>query len=591
MEQLEPVFPPSFYEDNGGLWGPDKEGDPMQFTFTPVRVLALVRSPGSDCWSTWVEIGDSDGNLKRLILPNRDLVGGSGKVLRTLAEAGLAIVPGGEKGVTCYLRLCRPTARRILAPCSGWLGEDEDVFVTPHEIIGNIPDAEVIYSPDVNAPSAHSIYAQGTLDEWKQEVAARARNNPILVFCLLVALLGPLLRLFRLDGGGFHLCGRSSRGKTTALGGAASVWGDGSDPATSPEKSFIRRWSLSSNAVEGIAAAHSGMLTTLDELATFAGPDFGSVVYNITGGQGKSTFRSNRTLAKTRTWEANVLSTGEITIEAKIAEAGKQAKAGQLLRIVSIPVGDNIVADPHGESPGDFAVSYKNACSRYFGTAGPAFVTSLVGALNDFKAENLEAMLKALESYASELTQAGIEPEQARAIRRFAALKVAGELAVDFDILPCSYDEIHQAVTFVRDLWLNDTRGISDTTRAVRALRSFLVRNHSAFVNVADPRAKVKGCIGFWSATRSCYLLTDEQLLTASGLEAKAVAKDLRERGFLHTEEAGRLKVGQKVAAMQDKRLRLYAVRASLLEATLNGEEAAVESIESSTINQEFEDM
>lgn len=584
MEKLEPVFPPDFYEEKGCLYGTGPDGGSVQYTLTPVRVLALVRSPASDTWSLQVEIEDSDGKPKTHILLSRDLLGGGGKVLRDLADAGLVIIPGRERGVTKYLRLSRPEARRILAPSSGWLGDDGDAFVTPHEVIGNVPGADVIYAPEVNSPSAHSIYASGTLEEWQREVALRAQGNPILVFCLLVAFLGPLLKLMKIESAGFHLYGRSSRGKTTALQGSSAVWGNGSDPATAPEKSFIRRWSLTANAVEGIAAAHSGMLTALDELATFTGTDFGAIVYNVTGGQGKSTFRSNRTLAKTRTWEANVLSSGEITIEAKIAESGKQAKAGQLLRIVSIPVGDNIIVEPHGESPADFAVSYKHACSRFFGTAGPAFVTELVKILREAREESLQEMLKALESYTADLTPKGTEPEQARAIRRFAALKVAGELAVDLGILPYSPEEVHQAIVSVRDLWLNETRGIGDTTRAVRALRHFLVRNHSAFVSVTDPKAKVKGCIGFWNSNRShhdgCYLFTDEQLAAASGLEAKAVAKQLREYGFLLTEEAGRLKVGQNVVAMEGKKLRLYAVRASLLEANLNGEESTADSEE-----------
>lgn len=45
MKQLEPVFPSDFFERDGCLNGPGLRDQTVQYTFTPVRVLALVRSP------------------------------------------------------------------------------------------------------------------------------------------------------------------------------------------------------------------------------------------------------------------------------------------------------------------------------------------------------------------------------------------------------------------------------------------------------------------------------------------------------------------------------------------------------------------
>lgn len=65
---------------------------------------------------------------------------------------------------------------------------------------------------------------------------------------LSAAFTAPLLKLAKLQevgGAGLHLMGDSSRGKTTALQVAASVWG---------APTFMRTWRATTNGLEAIAA-------------------------------------------------------------------------------------------------------------------------------------------------------------------------------------------------------------------------------------------------------------------------------------------------------------------------------------------------
>jgi uncharacterized protein (DUF927 family) len=81
------------------------------------------------------------------------------------------------------------------------------------------------------------------------------------VLAVSTAFAGPLLGLTGAEGGGLNLHGPSSKGKTTALQAAASVWGRG---ATDP--GFVRSWRGTANSQESGAALVSDTLLCLDEI-------------------------------------------------------------------------------------------------------------------------------------------------------------------------------------------------------------------------------------------------------------------------------------------------------------------------------------
>ena len=144
-----------------------------------------------------------------------------------------------------------------------------------------------------------------------------------------VAFAGPLLAWAgATDGGGFHLVGDSSCGKTTALRVAASVWGG---------RDFLQRWRATDNALEGLAAAHSDLVLCLDELAQLDPKVAGESAYMLSNSAGK--VRATRTgAARPRlTWRLLFLSAGEVGLAEHMSEAGRRTRAGQELRMVDLP--------------------------------------------------------------------------------------------------------------------------------------------------------------------------------------------------------------------------------------------------------------
>jgi len=563
--QTNGEFPASYDLRPDGLWIMCADGSSIRATYTWLRVISRARTPQGDGWSYTIAYADGDENLSEITIPSTDLIGAGSAGLKSLVGAGVDICPEYEKKVLSFIRESRPGRRDLLIPSTGWV-DQRNLFVMPSQVMGDTSGERVIYRPEVNSPTEKSMHPQGTLDDGKKNVAALTQGNPYLIFALLASLSAVLLRFLGLDGGGFNLFGPSSRGKTTFLQVGSSCFGNGSDPASNAD-SYIRRWNVTGNAVEALGAAHNDTLLALDELGTFFSKGIDALVYNLTGGQGKAAMTTSRQLQKQRAWTCLILSTGEISFKAKIEAGGSKVMAGQLIRMIDIAAGDTIFHDTHGMEPADFANCIKNACSTWYGAAGPAFVSEIV-AQRDCEPDLRAALLDALEQFTVELTPEGLLPEQARAVRRFALLRLAGELAVQFNILPLTDEDILAAVTFVRDRWLSTSENqVSDTDRAIKTLQEFIIRNHSAFPNTTDPKAKASNARGFFNPENGWYLFTEDQLKAASGCDDdRRVARALRDKRLLVTHEGGRLRVKQNLACLGKSWPRFYGVRAVILD-------------------------
>lgn len=97
----------------------------------------------------------------------------------------------------------------------------------------------------------------GSLAHWRREVTSRCLGNDRLVLTVSTMFAGPLLRFTGATGGGFHIVGGSSSGKTTALRVAASVVGP-------PE--YAREWRSTANGLEGAAVLHNDATLILSAL-------------------------------------------------------------------------------------------------------------------------------------------------------------------------------------------------------------------------------------------------------------------------------------------------------------------------------------
>lgn len=142
-----------------------------------------------------------------------------------------------------------------------------------------------------------------------------------------------------------------------------------------------RTWRATSNGLEGVAALLSDTCLCLDEINEADPREIGAIVYSLGNGTGKT--RANRvgSARDAHRWRLSLLSTGERSISAAMQEGGKQAKAGQLVRLLNIPanrtygVFDDLHHFEDGRPMSDF---FKTECARHYGHAGPKFVEHIL---------------------------------------------------------------------------------------------------------------------------------------------------------------------------------------------------------------------
>ena len=547
---------------------PDKPE--IRVTLAPCGVQAHCRDGRRENWGAYLSWVDRDGIAHSAAFPVGRFheVGGSLPV--DLANLGLPIVPGMEKRLLRYLASCDPRARYRAAIQTGWQ-ESSAVFVLPAETIGiTISGERVVHQPERYAPTSQSVRSAGTLSDWQSHIAGRVAGNPILVFWSSAAFAAPLLKPLGLEGGGFHLYGLTSRGKTTAEQVAASVWGDGADPAEGRPTAFVRKWNLTKNATEGLAEAHCDLPLCLDEVGEADASEFGRTIYQLAGGQGKGRMRADATLKPAKAWRTMILSTGEVPAADVVESEGRRIKGGQAVRLLDIPAtdpvtGEGIIVVTHGAaSPSAFADELKRACAQYYGTAGPAFLKALIEEGLESITNDLRA---ALEETTKALTPKGASPEVARAVKRWAVIAVAGEKAAALGIVPWEQGEAVRSERAILARYMAARGGIgSDTERAVEAVRAFiLAHGASRFRPLTDETARVMNLVGYRDPLNEILYLTKEGFREAcAGYDVKGVGRLLKEQGLLRTPDAEHLT--ERVTVPGVGRTRLYAISTEILD-------------------------
>ncbi|MGX2041849.1 DUF927 domain-containing protein [Methylocaldum sp. MU1018] len=354
---------------------------------------------------------DSLGNWKQWAMPMHMMSGSCEEIRSELYNLGLDIPHKNRGKISEYITSVYPKKTMRSALQVGWY---DDSFVLPDRVIGN--------SQDVFFQSEHawdSRYIQhGDIDGWRNGVSAMCVGNPIMIFKVSAAFAGALLKPCNLEGGGFHFHGPSSQGKSTGDKAAASVWG-GPD--------YINSWKSTSNGLEAVATLFNDGLLCLDEMGDGEPAEIAKSIYALGNGTGKQRANIHGSAKPVNRWRVMVLSNGEKPIESHLAEKGLSAKAGQMMRLLQIPIfGRHGAFDElHGKSGQAFSDGVARCAATHYGVAGPQFLDRLVHDYRDFGGLLAELLGRFGE---------GLSSQESRAARRFAVVALAGEIASEYGI-------------------------------------------------------------------------------------------------------------------------------------------------------------
>lgn len=197
-----------------------KEPRPPIFVCSRLDIVALTRDIDGNNHGRLLEFIDAGGTRKEWAMPMELLAGDGTQFRAALLSMGLRI--GTAKGARAYLNnYILQSSPKLQATCVGNTGWHDKCFVLPDAILGQSKKERLMLQ--TTSPIINTYTTQGTLEEWKQYVAAPSRGNSRLILALSAAFAAPLLYWMNSESGGLHFCGPSSCGKTTALRAACSV--------------------------------------------------------------------------------------------------------------------------------------------------------------------------------------------------------------------------------------------------------------------------------------------------------------------------------------------------------------------------------
>jgi uncharacterized protein (DUF927 family) len=420
----------SYRMSASGLYVADAE-ESLCWLSDPFEVLAQTRDTHGSAWGLLLRWRDPDNRLHEWAMPWRALGGAREEVWRELLDEGLSITPStrNRNRLAEYLSTARVKSRARAVARIGWHIEDKAMaFVLPDTTYGVAdPDGgRVIWQSEARADTAYSV--AGTIDQWRDAVARKCIGNSRLAFSASTAFAPPLLKLINEESGGFHFVGSSRTGKTTLLHVAGSVWGGGR------VKGYLRSWRATSNGLEGVAEAHCDTLLCLDEMGQVEAREAGEIAYMLANNYGKSRAARSGSARRSAEWRLLFLSSGEIPLGDKMAEIGRQPKAGQGVRLVDIPADAGVWLGAfehlHGaESPGAFAEEIRLATENYHGTPIRRYLEVLTARHAANASQLVELPHESRRQFLVTHLPKEASPQVRSVCNRFALVAAAGSLA------------------------------------------------------------------------------------------------------------------------------------------------------------------
>ncbi|MBF0690497.1 DUF927 domain-containing protein [Providencia alcalifaciens] len=347
------------------------------------------------------------GNNNVQAIPTGDI--GEREGWRTLKNAGLFVTTksGLRQSFSDWL-LRQPFKENwSITNKSGW---HKGAYIMPDGSIIGTPEQPIFFNGQSAAATAYQT--SGTVESWRNGVARLANGNSFMMIAIGAALAAPMTSIVGADSFGLHLYAQSTAGKTTAADMAVSLYGE-------PDLQRLT-WYGTEYGMTNEAVAHNDGVLYLDEVGQGADPKHVyKSAYTLFNGKGKIQGAKEGGNRQVQNWKTVAISTGEKDIETFLSMAGIKVNAGQLVRLLNIPM--ERATELHGCETGKaHADLIKVNCRDNYGEAGRYWIEYL----SSHKDEAKEAYRAAQQRW-SKLIPSSYGEQVHRASDRFATLEAA----------------------------------------------------------------------------------------------------------------------------------------------------------------------
>lgn len=541
------------------------------FICSPIEVIARTRDVHSTAWGILIRWFDADGVMHQHSIAMDSFHGDTREYRKYLASQGLIITPNTKhrQYLDIYLQQ-HPIKIRGL--CVDKLGWHNDRYVLHNRSLGGKDDEIIVYQS--NNVISNVLSERGTLVQWRDEICKLTAEQSRLVFSICCAFAGQLLEPLGYDGGGFHMLGSSSIGKSITMCLAASVWGK---PTV-----IVRTWRQTDNALEGTAREHNDSVLLLDEIGQLEPSIAVKTAYMLANGVSKSRSSVSGTNQKPHTWRLIILSNGEQSIKQHVAYESKGVTAGVEVRIAHIEadagtgngIFDSLVMADSAAAQAD---KIKELASKYHGTAGIAW-------LEHITIDKAETTAKAKSLIKGFMLQYDDLSSQAhRVAKRFALVAAAGEMATQAGITGWQTGQATAAVKVCFNNWLDNygRDGEHEERQIIKHVQAFIEQHGASRFQIwSEPmhdedqitiEQKTNNRVGFRRQDTDEYYFYPNMFEkeVCSPYSLKKVIKVLDEAGLLNKNEQDRKML--KVTLPNTKnRLRMYAIKGNVLSYEIN---------------------
>ncbi|CDH00938.1 DUF927 domain-containing protein [Xenorhabdus bovienii] len=525
---------------------------------SPIKVTAITCDADGSNYGRLLEWEDTYGNCRKWAMPMEMLSGSGEELRRVLLVNGLSYINiSGQARAHLmeYISLCRPEKKVTCVNKTGWHG---NVYVLQDEVVGSGADSVILQTSSVQGKD---FRVSGTSEEWREHIGKYCVGNARLAFSVSLAFASSLLKLVGVGGGGYHLKGESTDGKTTTMKVAASVCG-GTD--------YWYTWRATGNALEGTACRRNDATLMLDEIREVDGREAGNIAYMLANGQGKARAKTDGSVRETNRWNLLFLSTGELSLVEHAANAGERTYAGVEVRMIQIPSDSGkhgVFEELHQFTSGKSLAEYlEHAVTKYHGSPFRDWLKYLTHDLT-FISGTAKALLK---EYTAKMMPENAGNQVGRAITRFALVAMAGEIATLAGITGWKQGEAFTAAKTCLDAWMNErghTANQEDIT-ALEQITDFISRNQfSRFADWYDENSRPMNMMGFrrvekgtgnQEPTIQFYVLPTAWKEICKGFDSRKVVRLCIEKGWLETGKDGKAQTSIRLPEIGVKRVYVF---------------------------------